>query len=637
MKILFKRNEEEKPVNEGLVSKIQPQLGISFKDDRYIKLGDGYVAVLYVYGYRRNVGLHWMMSLLSIEDSIVDLDVATEDTTQALKAINKSMKEQSSRTKFSKDYGDVIEAQEQFADMDGLYSGITAGDSLKLIKCRIFVSGKTLYEVDTRVSRIINSLRGKNYEVGICIGETKNEWQSMLRPYQKQLESVYKREGQPIPASILAKGNPFHFSALSDPFGIFYGFPSSTGGGSVIFDPFRIGVSSTSYSGVVVGKMGYGKSTLLKKMMMDRASRGDYVRVFDPTGEYKTLTEHLGGKIISLDGSTSGKINALEIFRTDEDPQICYNQHLSKMSTIYKYLRPGADQYDIITFEEILGNLYQKFNLVPDKDNPGKQITGLDPGRYPTFSQLSIFIRQCRESMEKSDENSVSNTEKIKRYERIETVIQRTVDNYGNIFDGATSMQDLTSERIVTFDIKNLLGMSPEIFDAQLFNALSLCWDNCVEVGSKMKALYDRKEIEIQDTTKFLIILDEAHRIINTRKTAGVEQIAVYAREARKYFGGIIMASQSIRDFVPDHSDNDAVQMIRTLFELTAYKFIMNQDSNCRSKLNEVFEKELTENELDYIPRLIKGEAILVLSGDKNIWMHIHISDEEEKLFTGGA
>ena len=97
------------------------------------------------------------------------------------------------------------------------------------------------------------------------------------------------------------------------------------------------------------------------------------------------------------------------------------------------------------------------------------------------------------------------------------------------------------------------------------------------------------------------------------------------------------MASQSIRDFVPDHSDNDAVQMIRTLFELTAYKFIMNQDSNCRSKLNEVFEKELTENELDYIPRLIKGEAILVLSGDKNIRMHIHISDEEEKLFTGGA
>lgn len=636
MQLPFSKREEIRELDTELIAHIQPQLGISFRDEKYIRAGDGYEAVIYVYGYRKNVGTHWLLTLMNISSSVVILDVSTEDTAEALKAINKSMKEQSSRTKYSREYGDVIDAQERFDEMGGLHVGINEGDALKLVKCRIYVPDSTLFEIDQKVSRIIGSLKGQGFDAGVCIGETKNEWQSMFRPYEKQMDSVYKREGQPVPASILARGNPFHFNSLSDPFGFCYGFASNAMGGSVIFDPFRKDETSTSYSGVVVGKMGYGKSTLLKKMLLDRAIRGDYLRVFDPTGEYRTLTEHLDGKIISLDGSTKAKINALEIFRTDEDPFICYNHHLSKMSTIYRYLRPGADQYDIITFEEILGNLYQKYGLAPDKDDPNKKITGLDPINYPTFSELSIFIRQCREKMEKEDE-TVSNREKIKRYERIETVIQRTVDNYGNIFDGHTSMQDLTGEQIVVFDIKNLLGMSPEIFDAQLFSALSLCWDNCVSIGAEMKRLYDQGSIRIQDATKFLIILDEAHRIINSGKTAGVEQITTYAREARKYFGGIIMASQSIRDFVPDHSENAAVQMIRTLFELTAYKFIMNQDSNCKGKLAEVFRDALTDHELESVPKLIKGEAILVLSGDRNIRMKIEISEEEEKLFTGGA
>lgn len=637
MQLPFTKKEKEQNVDEKLIARIQPQTGISFKDERYIKAGDGYEAIIYVYGYPKDVDHHWLIPILNISNTVSVMDIATEDTAEAMKVINKSMKEQNSRVKYSREYGDALDAEARFVENGRLHTSLSEGDVLKLIKCRIFVPGSTLFELDTRVKEIIGELKGRDFTCGICINETKNEWQSMVRSYSRQMDNVYKRDGQPVLASALARGNPFHFNALSDPYGICYGFTSNTSGGSVIFDPFHNESGRTFYNGVVVGKMGYGKSTLLKKMMLDRAVRGDYVRVFDPTGEYRKLTSYLGGKVISLDGSTGEKINALEIFRTDEDPFISYNRHLSKMSTIFNYLGSGVDKYDIITFEEILGNLYLKFGLAPDKEHPEKQITGLDPMRYPTFSQLSIYIRQCREKIEKDEDISVSAREKIKRYERIETIIQRTVDNYGNIFDGHTSIKDLTGEQIVTFDIKNLLGMSPEIFDAQLFSALSLCWDNCVDVGAKMKAEHDKGEIEIQDVTKFLIILDEAHRIINTEKTAGVKQITIYVREARKYFGGIVFASQSIRDFVPDHSDNEAVQVIRTLFELTAYKFVMNQDSNCKEKLGEVFKDQLTKQELDCVPKLVKGEAILVISGNQNIRMGIEISEEDRALFTGGA
>ena len=54
-----------------------------------------------------------------------------------------------------------------------------------------------------------------------------------------------------------------------------------------------------SYSGVIVGRMGSGKSTLMKKLIEDRIIRGDFIRGFDVMDEYPPLVERYGGKIVS--------------------------------------------------------------------------------------------------------------------------------------------------------------------------------------------------------------------------------------------------------------------------------------------------------------------------------------------------
>jgi hypothetical protein len=53
-----------------------------------------------------------------------------------------------------------------------------------------------------------------------------------------------------------------------------------------------------------------------------------------------------------------------------------------------------------------------------------------------------------------------------------------------------------------------------------------------------------------------------------------------FSREARKYFAGLIYASHLISDFVPDGSEQTAIEKIKKLFDLTQYKFIMQQDDN---------------------------------------------------------
>ena len=83
--------------------------------------------------------------------------------------------------------------------------------------------------------------------------------------------------------------------------------------------------------------------------------------------------------------------------------------------------------------------------------------------------------------------------------------------------------------------------------------------------------------------------------------------------------------------------NSEVFEKIRTLFELTQYKFIMQQDNNTKGLLSEIFSGQLTDTEINAIPNFSTGDCILVINGDKNIRFNIEISDREKYLFKGGA
>ena len=179
--------------------------------------------------------------------------------------------------------------------------------------------------------------------------------------------------------------------------------------------------------------------------------------------------------------------------------------------------------------------------------------------------------------------------------------------------------------------------MKAEVFDAQIFNLVSFCWDNCVTNGKVMKRRYETEETDWEDVDRFLIIIDESHRWINTEKPYALDQILIYLREARKFFGGILLASQSIRDFVPEGSSSEGINKIKTVFELTQYKFLFHQDANVLPLIDTIFAGVLTESQKGRIPKLEIGENILCIASDKNLEFKVHLTKEEERLFAGGA
>jgi len=625
-------------VDEELLAAIQPQGGITFNHPRYIIAGDGYEACVDVYAYPKHLDTHWLAPVMNLSDVIATLDISTEDMNVVKKNINRSMQEQSVRFNTAKKQSDAADAKERWNELERLYEEVSSmGDVVKLIRLRLFVYAKTLANLEKQIEKYINHLEGNGYKASVFLYEGQSEWQSIYKSYRQQAEGIYKRYGQPIVSQALAGGDPLYYTNLSDPCGIYYGETPSFG--SVLWDSFHNdGQLRISYNGVIMGNMGAGKSTFLKKMVLERAIRGDFIRGFDVTGEFAPLVEELGGKIIALDGS-SGKLNALEILKTSEEESVCFARHLSKLNTVYKFLIPNGDPHEAIVFDELIREFYITWGLISEGFAGEKQITGLPPEAYPTWSDLLSYINQRMEDARMSENALRAETEvtTMRRLHNIQLVISNLVKSYGYIFDGHTSIENIMNTQIVFFNIKNLSQMKSEIFDVQIFSALLLCWDNCLHIGAKMKDLNDSHGIRWEDIVHSLIFIDEAHKIVNTNKLTALEQLLTIEREGRKYFSGLWLASQSIRDYIPEGSDADSIDKIKTLFELAQYKVIFQQDTLTTEMLNAAFKHQLTQTEIERVPRLTKGHCILVISGKKNIEFGVYINDREKELFRGGV
>lgn len=637
------KKESETKVNTtfdpAFLVAIQPQGGVIFKD-KYIQKGDGYEACIRIWDYPISANELWLEKIMSMRDITVVLDVATMDREDSVNAINKSMLEQEVRYSSTKHNSEKIDAQNRYQDLETLYQEISQlGEVVKLIHIRLYVHAPTIYELEQKVNTVISDLNSLGFKGQIFLNETSWEWQALFLPYDAQQKLPNSREGKGLPALSLAAGLPFHFSELNDSKGSYIG--TSFTGGNVLFDLFHKDKKRRFYNGVVVGTMGAGKSTLLKKLAMDNACRNNFIRGFDVTGEFATLVDALGGKSISLDGS-QGIINPLEIYRTEDNEdmakseELSFMQHLSKVATFYEFLANDPSTEELEEFKKILRRFYESLGFVEKINTTG--VTNLAHDEYPIFSDLLEFVKnELYEDPERRLIRTELSIARANRLEKIELVLDNIVHSYSYLFNGHTTIPDFTNEQVIFFSIRNLTRLEKNVFNAQMFNALTLIWDNLIQIGApQMRALYEDENFDEDEVSRFLVMIDEAHRMVNSENMLSVSFLTDFAREARKYFGGLLLASQSIRDFVPDHSDSEVVTKIRTLFELTQYKFIMQQDSNTLDALRTIFEGQMNESELSEIPKFEQGDCLLSINGVGNIMFSIEASEEEIALFRGG-
>ncbi|MCT6922819.1 type IV secretion system protein VirB4 [Metasolibacillus sp.] len=622
---------------------IQPQGGVQPKD-KYIQKGDGYEACIHIWDYPTKVSPLWLEKLFSMREVIVVEDVVTMPRDETVSAINKSMLEQTMRYSNSKKQSQKMDAENSFQELERLYHEIAQmGEVVKLVDIRLYVHAKTIHELEQKVQLVETDLRSYGFKGTIFLNETTWEWQSLFLPYEEQQKLPNQREGKGMQGLTLAAGLPYHFSELNDPTGSYLGTTFS--GGNVVFDLFHKDKQRRFYNAVVAGLMGAGKSTLLKKLTVDNACRQNIIRGFDVVGEFETVVSELGGHMISLDGS-QGILNPLQIYRQEDgskekskqkSEELCFMQHLSKVAKFYQFIASQPSAEDLEEFKKVTRTFYGSLGFL-ERIQQGESVTDLSNESYPIFSDLLNFVQQeLYEDVERRLIRTELSIARANRLERIELILDNVVHTYGYLFNGHTSIPDFTDEQVIMFSVRRLTNLEKNIFNAQMFNAFTLIWDNLISIGApQMRAMYEDANFNFDDAIRFFVVIDESHRFINADNPLAVDFVVDYEREARKYLGGIVLASQSIRDYVPEHANDEVVSKIKKLFELTQYKFIMQQDANALDAIRTIFEGQISESELAQIPQLQQGDCFLSISGVGNLMFTVEASDEEIALFRGG-
>lgn len=632
MKRKRKSQETTIPCDEQLLKEIAP-IGNVKHYDTFSRTGTGYEACIHIFDYPSMLNDFWLQSICTYSNTIATISIETLDQVEVQKNLNKGIDEQWSRKTLAKDYRAFYDAKKREEEMQRLYAEIESmGEVIKSISIRIFVSAGTKQELEERTAKVIKALEAAKYESAVFLNEQEQEWKSIFYGMQKQKKEPHALAGFPMKSTLLAAGNAYHYSSLEDEGGDFLG---ETGcGGNILFNEWLLNEIRVNASAIVVGNQRFGKSTLLKLRIKSRVLRGDYVRVFDMVGEFTDLIRALGGRTLDM---SKYIINLLEIFRSGDNEGINYTRHLQKLRTSYKFLAPESDTKELNDFVKAVEDLYKKWNLQPGGE---KQITGLPARSYPVFGDLLKHVNEEIEqlvSKEWREGEKILVERKLVNLDSIRSNLEELVGTYGMFFNGHTSVDNMKDVKVLSYDLSKLKEMDPRIFDLELFNLLSLSWDDAVTNGSLMKRLWEEKKLELNQVSHTSIYIDESHRTVNAGKPFALDLLSIYLREGPKYFSNIWLASQSIRDYTPEGSSNENIEKLKILFELTQYKFIFRQDRNAIPVIDRVFGNALTPRQRERIPMYVKGQNTMIISGDKTIDFKVYLSKEDEALFRGGA
>ncbi|MEG1427477.1 MAG: hypothetical protein RSC76_07285, partial [Oscillospiraceae bacterium] len=175
---------EKRGYDSSLISKIQPQGNLKLNDERYICTGDGYVSCIQIYEYPGQVYDFWLSDLLNIEGVYSIFDVATEESDAAQDSIITSLNELDVRYSRAQEEGTRIETEQKHILLKDMLTTIkTQGEVIKLIQCRLYISGRTKQKVDEKIAEVIKHLESLEYRCAIFLNETEYQYKALFSPY----------------------------------------------------------------------------------------------------------------------------------------------------------------------------------------------------------------------------------------------------------------------------------------------------------------------------------------------------------------------------------------------------------------------------------------------------------------------
>lgn len=543
-------------------------------------------------------------------DIVATWDVCTISNEIVKAQLSASMNELSSRWIIKQNVAENIDTQTEFAKIEEIYNAVTNGaENVVYTTLRFYIYSDSLDRLRNRAAAVRKDLEANS---GLLSYIPENQ---MFTEYLR-LVSEANNIQTPMPLyDTYSKQFPFYFQEHIDETGMFLGYTQTDG--LAFINTFLRNRFRSSYDMLLIGVKGGGKTVTLKSMLQDQLLLNNKVMTLDLENEYSDLVKMYDGQSITM--NRQAFINPLQIKNTidysrenisDDESEAdkmtfedaAENNFVSEISRIctFMYQYVPTMTYDVMSlFRDILVEAYADKGITQTTD-----VTRLKAENFPIFSDLLLKINRKLTASLSDSERQLYKT--LQMYVRELT----KAGAYGSMFDSYTNVE-INNNNLIVFNVKALSEMDENVYNAQLFNILSLMWSEiCKNVrhNNNLVNPYDRRNV--------VCLIDEAHRFISTKNTLCTDFILKLVRRTRKYDAALWFATQSILDFMPSDSGESA-DTVKKIFQLVQYKILLKQSSDSVELLHSVF-NQFTTSELYATDSFVPGEMLLSLGSGKN-------------------
>ena len=590
-----------------LKSEIAPK-GMEFKPTEFV-IGGKYSTIMTIISFPRSIAPGFLSGItniggvkLAIKHIPIQFSVLQKMLNKEiadLKVRYQSERDQTMQEKIRQDY----ESLEQFIQM------------LAATQARIFdfqmhlmITADNKEELELKKIQVRSYLDAMGMRAVALMFEQEKALKSILPIFPPQ--DIENRIGTPIPSVTIAAMYPFVFDSIKDPgSATLLGMDES--GGVILFNQFLYQMQKENNRNnaniILLGTSGSGKSTAAKLLLRTHIRNGFKIVCVDPEGELEEMTNSFGGDFIDLGkGGDFGMINPLEIVIDADEEEIAQGlgytvltRTLQQVKAFMKYYSPSIEEDVLAMFSEVLQDTYKRYKI--DYDTDFTKLTSTD---YPTFDDVYATIKGRLLSMtDATHERDVM--------ERLELKIRPLVNELKYYFDGHTTLT-IESDFIV-FNIKELMNSDDNIKNALFFNILKYAWGLCLDAS-----------------VNTVMMVDEAHVLLEGHNELGAEFLAQMQRRSRKYNTGTIIITQQPTDFAA----SNIITHGKAIFDNAAYYLVMQLRKQAVDDLAKLI--DLNEAEKSAIKYYEQGQGLFVC-GNKRMQIRVILTQEELDSFGSGG
>lgn len=573
------------------------------KELDYLTVGKQYVRNFVMQGFPNQTYVGW---LDAIYNSTAEIDtmihVEPADDREALDSLTAKITQYEAQLATETEKGNIRNITRLGDAIQGLYEerrklerNIERLYQVEILS-NLYADSKE--ELDKETQKLDNKLRGRKIYLMPTYLRQDEGYKSVLPIGKSYIEDKYRN----FNSGALTSCFPFYNSEITHDNGVFVGVNTTTWT-PVLVDFYDRKILNNSNI-TVLGQAGTGKTFFVSLLTLRSALRGVRSVIIDPEGEYKKLTDAVGGAHIYLAPDSEECINPFDIEEediVDDDgfptgqKVVMINDKVADILNLLEVMAGGLTQGQRSTCSSLLQQLYYDKNISSDPkslyvtepyfDNKTKVFyhSGMKK-QMPIFSD---FHRKVEEYAIKNNDEEMRNLAK--------TLLMFKKGGIYDMFDCYTSenLANFKNAPIVTFNVSQL--EESVLRPIGMYVALSWTWEKFVKKNPQIKKR---------------VVCDEAWMLVS-KNMAGSEYTAQFlenaARRIRKRNGGLLVASQNFTEFTRSPQGEAVLKQAYT-------NIFLGQDPTDIDILQETF--KLSDGEKLFLMGARRGEMLLKMHNE---------------------